>query len=206
MPTLGFKRFLLTDNVDITPAQSMALNPGMFGSINDVPLWAYTSLSTMLAGPSASTDAFSARISYRSGDRSSKASGYIQLIPAIRESVEQFNSFLEDTPGAEYSEIGIYFHLPEDRITQADYDKIKQMELRIRGLVDWSLRPKHVKDLSSDPRRCGPPIPALDPSGLDTDFGMFCKWLGIKSFDTHELMSIYRIEYRRKIPVLLLPA
>ena len=191
------KQYLQLDVHDTTAAAIVAANPTEFTNPSQVPTYLYTSLQTLLLGPTpALGDSLARRIVAIRGTGASVAEGYIQVHTAIAEPYFQSECPFGDVAGAEFAISRIYFGIPKDP-KMVDPTKIRNLEMRVRHLLDETLRALSGKY----------DMPVLgDNSYLSNGPFMKIKWLNFTSeITTSEVVSTYKVEYVRtvgKIPNL----
>jgi hypothetical protein len=132
---------LQADITDRTPAQVIALNPGVFlnNAASSVPAHLYQSLKTIWLGASATPSQFADVVVSDLGTGLNSPIGSIVVASQrISEQVYDPSSFESDAPGAESAPIYILVYKP--KATSLAIDQIQNTCLRIRYLIDNTLR------------------------------------------------------------------
>ena len=187
MPASVIREYLLTDVVDTTPAAIRALNPGVWDTDGDVPVYMYTSLCTLWTGSSGDVVNYDRLVSAQSG-RGTVTADSITISPIICESVDSSEGpEYMDELGAENARIFITYQ--QNRLVpDADWGRIESAELRTRLLLDANLRGQSRKPQS---------LPVVgDTSIFPGNF--LCIWAAYANDpDESYLTSEYNISYIR---------
>lgn len=185
-----FLRQDFTDSTALTVYNNPA-NAGLFSSPSDVPVYLYQSLKTIFSGVSSVLSDYQKQIVTFYGRGATNAKGDIAVIALQSESA--FGSgpgFHSDEPGAEKAKVGIYLRL-QTPIQSADYERIRNAELRIRFIIDSTINSVVRQDSDNLPVS-----PGIDLTIFDNYFK--CFWEGFDAPPNEsELLTMYRVEYVR---------
>jgi hypothetical protein len=188
--------YLLQDVVDTTPAVIRSLNPGVWASDDDVPVYMYTSLCTLWTGVSGDVVSFGLLISANSG-RGDVTTSTISISPLIQESMEATEGPEHiDYIGGENTKIFITFLLPRS-VPEGKWGKIQNAELRIRLLLDANIRGACRKPVS---------IPISGDTSIDPEGGFLLTWQAFAN-DPNEsyLVAEYQASYIRAFGRAVIP-
>lgn len=192
------RQFLLLDVTDTTPANVMSLNPGMFAAEGEVPLYLYTSLSTMLTGASGNSSELGRRIVARAGEHKTVFDGYIGIRPAYADStMAPFQAIRPDHAGAESAMVEIFFTQGKNSM---DFGALYNWELRVRMLLDHSIRSTILQKSPNLPINAG-------STSIDNDvMGVYCKWVKVSPTPNQiEISSCFRADYIRAFGRTVVP-
>lgn len=139
MPEAIIGTFLQADTTDGSASHFVSAYPTLFSSDSDVPIYLYQSLKTIWL-PDGTDEDFAARIVYKHGAGLNRSDADIEVTSIIYEAITgDPNIILNDEAGAERAAIKILIRLP-DPVQPSSYDQVKLAELRIRYILDQTLR------------------------------------------------------------------
>ncbi len=204
MPQSVIAQYLLTDVVDHTAAEIRALNPGVWTSDGDVPVYLYTSLCTLWTGSSGNVSALRKSLIYKSGQGQNKSADNIVIDGVSSESAfnpdsrENEGPAYSDEYGAENISLSILFQTtatPTQNLT-----KNYNADLRVRLLLDAKFR-----------GLCGvsqsvPILPDADKS-IDRDHEFLGLWEGfLTNQAANQLVSVYTFSFVRSYARAIIPS
>lgn len=187
MPSDVIKALLDTDYVDSTAAAVAAAYPQTYSASGEVPVYAYTSLASLLG---VASSVLPSRIIANLGEAKTRADSSIVIqTTEILESVDSPRCIQSDYPGAEYAIVEVFTKTVR---TTTDVSLMKNMQFRIRYLIDHTIRQQR-------PNTAGG-IPVIGDLSIKDQY-MFCFWEANRLLTASENTSIYRCEYSRSFPV-----
>lgn len=195
------RQYLISDvlsrtALDVLDAVSEFEDEEQFDFLDDaskVPKHCYLSLSKLIFGADNKTSDLSSFVTAVPGTGNPEQSG-IELMYASEEANEVPGLNPPDGPaGAEYALLKIITRVKEVSDDGSEDRLIRQIDARIRFLIDFKARALRTED---GLRLTG----ELDPSGidnmLDPEYGVTCHWLKMLTpSNVLEKVSLYRVEF-----------
>lgn len=181
--------YLQTDVLVSSASSVRALNPGKWAADADVPAYMFQPLYTIWTPPSSSLSDFRTRITGSSGQRTTKAFGYIEVVPLMYDNAFNPETMIDDETGSESAIVDILFSIPRP-VPTAQFDQLKMAELRVRLLLDYNWRTKAGKT---------PLIPVATSSTIDSSNYFFCFFQQfLNDPNASEVVVRYKVNYVRQ--------
>lgn len=195
------REYLLLDVVDRTASSVMVLNPGMWASEAEVPVYLYKSLCTLWTGASGDVVNYDRMIVAKSGEGKNLSENCIWISPYICDNSESSDEipWLSDVQGGESARIFIGLSYKKGtKVTPELEDRTQNSELRIRLLLDQNLRSTCQKPQD---------LPIAPGGSINSSYGLFrMSWKGYDSDPSAiEIVAEYHAAYVREFARAVIP-
>lgn len=188
MPSTAIREELIKDFTDTTAAAVVATYPNAYASTSEVPIYAYTSLKTLLGLTSSAELALAVVANLGEGKIPANACIVINTIRTFDNVEYSLGSINSNEIGAEFSDVRI--HIRNVRYTN-DVSLVKNVGQRIRYLIDHPIRQARFNTAGS--------LEVINDNSI-RDYYLECFRTECGLLTASEWVNIYRVEYVRSFP------